>query len=145
MSEFDTKPGALFWVMAVLFVLWGLAGCGIYIVEMTMSDAAYAEAYGADMAAARDLVPVWGTAGFAIAVWSGLLASILFILRKRLSVPVFVLSLVAAIIGFLPIFMNTTIRDAAGDFFWVMPLIVVVLGIVEILYSRKQRAAGILR
>ncbi len=36
-------------------------------------------------------------------------------------------------------------KEAGGSFFWVMPTIVVSLGIVEIIYSRKQRANGILR
>ena len=144
-DETCVKPTILFWVVAVLFLIWGLIGCGIYLVEVSLSDADFAEAYGAKKAAARHLVPTWGIAGFAIAVWSGLLASILFILRKRISVPIFILSLVAAIIGFLPTFLNSTIRDSGGTYYWVMPLIVVSLGIFEIIYSRKQRANGILR
>jgi len=145
MSEYRVKPGGIFWVLAIVFVLWGLIGCGMYLLEMTMSDEAYAEAFGADLAAVRDLYPSWGLAGYATAVWSGLLAAILFLLRKRLSVPIFMLSLGAAIIGFVPTFTNSVLRDAAGPSFWVMPLIVVVIGIIEIIYSRKQKANGILR
>jgi hypothetical protein len=114
-------------------------------MEMTMSDQAYAEAFGAELAAVRDVYPTWALAGYAIAVWSGLLAAILFLLRKRLSVTVFMISLVAAVIGFIPTFTNSVLRDAAGSSFWVMPLIVIVIGIIEILYSRKQAAAGVLR
>ena len=145
MSELTVKPGTLFWVVAVLFVLWGLIGCSMYLMEMTMSDQAYAEAFGAELAAVRDVYPTWALAGYAIAVWSGLLAAILFLLRKRLSVTVFMISLVAAVIGFIPTFTNSVLRDAAGSSFWVMPLIVIVIGIIEILYSRKQAAAGVLR
>lgn len=145
MSEYNQKPPVLFWVLAVIFILWGLMGCGMYLVEMTMSDEAYAEAWGPELAAVRDVYPTWGLAGYASAVWSGLLAAILFILRKRLSVPIFMFSLAAAIIGFIPSFTNPVLRDAAGSYFWVMPLVVVVLGLIEILYSRKQKANGILR
>jgi len=144
-DDASVKPTTLFWVVAALFLIWGLMGCGIYLAEVIPSDEKYAEMFGEDYASVRHLVPTWGIAGFATAVWSGLLASILFILRKRLSVPVFILSLVAAIIGFLPVFTNSTIREAYGPSFWVMPLIVVSLGIFEIFYSRKQRANGILR
>jgi hypothetical protein len=146
MSEtYTKKPPILFWILAIAFILWGLMGCGMYLAEMMMSDEAYAEAFGADLAAVRDVYPTWGLAGYATAVWSGLLASILFILRKRISVPIYVLSLIAAIIGFFPSFTNSVLRDAAGAGFWIMPLVVVVLGLIEILYSSKQRANGILR
>lgn len=141
----SNKPTTLFWCIAAIFVLWALIGCGMYITEMTMSDAAYAEAFGPELAAVRDVYPTWGIAGYAIAVWSGLVASILFILRRRLSATLFILSLVMAVIGFIPSFTNSTLRGAAGEGFWIMPLIVVAIGCFEIFYSRKQQVNGILR
>lgn len=140
----NTKPGALFWILAIVFVIWGLIGCSMYVTEMMMSDEAYATAFGAELAAVRDVYPTWGLSAYAIAVWSGLLAAIVFLLRKRLSVTIFTISLIAAIIGFIPTFTNSVLRDAAGSSFWVMPLIVVLIGIIEILYSRKQASAGVL-
>ncbi len=145
MNETKLKPGILFWILAVVFLLWNIMGCSMYLLEMTMSDEAYAQSFGAEVASVRGDFPIWGITGYAIAVWSGLLAAILFLLRRRLSVPVFLFSLVMAIIGFIPSFTNSTLREAYGPQFWVMPLIVVVLGIVEVFYSRKQRARGILR
>lgn len=138
------KPTTLFWVVAVIFVLWNLIGCSMYVMEMTMSDAAYAEAFGPELAAVRDVYPTWGLAGYALAVWGGLLAAILFILRKRLSVSFFIFSLIMAIIGFVPTFTNSVLKDAAGASFWVMPVVVVVIAIIEIIFSRKQQANGIL-
>ena len=145
MTETTLKPPVLFWVMGILFLLWGLMGGAMYLAEVTMSDKAYGEAFGEDLLAVRDVYPVWGIAAYASAVWSGLLAAILFLLRKRLSAVIFLFSLVAAIIGFIPSFTNSVLRDAAGAGFWVMPLIVVVLGSFEVWYSRKQSAKGNLR
>lgn len=139
------KPSIWFWILAVLFVLWGLMGCSIYLLEMTLSDEAYVQAFGVELADVRDIYPVWGIAGYATAVWSGLLAAILFILRKRASASIFIFSLCAAIIGFIPSFINPVLREAAGADFWVMPLVVVAIGLFEIFYSRKQAAKGILR
>ena len=141
----SVKPSVVFWILGVLFIIWALIGCSFYLLEVMMSDADYAEAFGPELAAVRDLHPTWAIAAYATAVWSGLIAAVLFVLRRRLCVPIFILSLVAAIIGFIPSFTNSTLRDAAGSSFWVMPLIVVSLGIFEIIYSRKQRANGILR
>jgi hypothetical protein len=145
MSEYDLKPSAVFWVLAIFFVVWNIIGCSMYLLEMTMSDEAYSQAFGPEVAGVRDLFPLWGLSSYAIAVWSGLLAAILFLLRRRLSVLIFCLSLGAAIISFIPSFMNETLREAYGPTFWVMPLIVTSLGIAEVFYSRKQSAKGILR
>jgi len=143
--DFKEKTPVLFWIVGVLFLLWGLIGCGFYLTEVTLSDSAYADAFGEDLAAVRGVYPIWAMSAYAMAVWSGLLASILFLLRKRLSVGIFTVSLVAAIIGFIPSFTNSVLRDAAGAGFWVMPLIVVVIGLFEVIYSRKQRTVSILR
>ena len=145
MSEYKLKPSVLFWILAIVFVIWNLIGCRMYVMEMTMSDKAYAEAFGSEVAAVRDVFPVWGLSAYAIAVWSGLLAAILFLLRRRLSALIFPLSLFAAIISFIPSFVNATLREAYGPTFWVMPAIVTFIGIVEVIYSRKQATKGILR
>jgi hypothetical protein len=145
MTEFNQKPSALFWVLGVLFLLWGLMGCGMYLTEVMMSDRAYEETFGQDLFAVRHVYPVWAMAAYASAVWSGLLAAILFLLRKRVSAVIFIVSLVAAIIGFIPTFTNSVLKEAAGSGYWVMPVIVVVLGALEVWYSRKQSAKGILR
>ena len=145
MNDFNKKPGTLFWVLGVAFLIWNIFGCGIYLADAMMSDAAYAEAYGEKMAAARDFYPTWATAFYATAVWVGLVAAILFLLRKRLSAILFIVSLIAAMICFIPNFTSDVLREAGGATFWVMPLIVTVLGLVETLYSRKQAAQHILR
>lgn len=139
------KPPALFWILGALFVIWNLFGCAAYLMDNMMSDAAYAETYGAEMAAVRDLYPVWAMASYAIAVWGGLVAAILFLLRKKLAVPIFILSLISAIICFIPSFTMDALRNAAGDMFWFMPALVVILGVFEVWYARRMRAKGILR
>ncbi len=142
MSGPNLKPNGLFWILAVVFLLWNIMGCSMYLVEMTMSDEAYAQSFGAEVAAVRGDFPIWGIVGYAIAVWSGLLAAILFLLRKKLSVSVFLFSLIMAIIGFIPSFTNSILREAYGPQFWVMPLIVVLLGIFEVWYSRRMLKAS---
>jgi len=141
----ERKPTALFWIIAVIFVIWGLIGCSFYLAEVMMSDAAYSDAFGPELAGVRGVYPTWAMAAYATAVWSGLIAAILFIFRKRISVAVFMFSLGMAIFGFIPSFTNPVLKNAAGEGFWVMPLIVVCIGIFEIIFSRKQRANGILR
>jgi len=142
------KSKKAFWVLGVLFLLWNGFGCVIYMMDKMMNDAALLEYYGDNgqtMLDARHAYPVWATATYALAVWVGLLASIVYLMRKKLSVTLFIVSLVMAIICFIPSFTNTSVKAGGGDSYWVMPVIVVILGSIEVWWSRKQARQGVLR
>lgn len=136
------KPSIWFWVIAALFLLWNAFGCYLYLAEATMTDAQYVEVHGAAMAEVRHLYPVWAMAAFAVAVWGGLLGAVLLMLRRGLSVTLFALSLAAAAICFIPSFVSAPMREAAGATFWVMPVIVVLIGCAQLWFARRQRQAG---
>ncbi len=141
------KPNASFWIVGLLFLLWNIFGCGIYLMDKLMSDAAMLDYYketGQLMLDARHAYPIWATAAYAIAVWGGLLAAISYLLRKKLSVTLFVVSLIAAVICFVPSFTNAAVKAGGGDSYWVMPVIVVLLGLFEIWWSRQKNAQGFL-
>ncbi len=140
-----TKPTIAFWIAGGLFLFWNAFGCYLYYMDMTMSAADYAGAYGADMAALRDLYPTWSVAAYAIAVWGGLLAAIFYLLRKSWAAPLFIISLIAAFISFIWSFTNADYKAAAGGSFWVMPVIVILLGALEVWWSRKKVADGTLK
>lgn len=147
MGNIVKKPSVLFWILGVLFLLWNAFGCFIYVMDKMMNDAALLEYYkenGQAMLDARHAYPAWATAAYAIAVWGGLLAAILYLLRKGLSVKLFALSLIAAAICFIPTFTNPTVKAGGGESYWVMPVIVIVLGLIEIWWSRKKKAEGYL-
>ncbi len=139
------KPSVLYWILAVLFLLWNLIGCYFYWIDQTMSDAAYASTYGHALTALRDQYPVWATSAYAIAVWSGLIAAISMLLRKRWAVPLFSLSLISAVISFIWPVINAEFRAATGTEGFIMPVIVVLLGLLEVFYARAQKAKRILR
>ena len=145
MANIVKKPSAAFWILGVFFLLWNaIGGCGIYLMDKFMADAALLELGGQAALDARHAYPIWATAAYAIAVWVGLLASILYLMRKKLAVTLFIVSLVAAIICFIPNFTNAVVKAGGGNTYWVMPVIVVVLGLFEVWWSRKRAAAGIL-
>ena len=148
MTEFIKKPGALFWAMGLFFIAWNGFGCAMYVVDRLMSDAALLEYYGENgqaMLDARHAYPIWATACYALAVWVGLLASILYLMRKKLALPLFIISLITAIICFIPSFTNAAVKASGGDSYWVMPVIVVLLGVFEAWWTRKKAAEAYLR
>ena len=142
------KPSKAFWIIGAAFLLWNGFGCLMYVMDKMMSDAALLDYYkenGQVMLEARHAYPAWATAGYAIAVWGGLLASVLYLMRKKLATTLFVVSLIAAIICFIPSFTNPAVKAGGGDAFWVMPVIVIVLGLFEVWWSRKKVADRSLR
>ena len=144
-TDINQGPGVVFWALGGLFVVWNLFGCAAYLMDVTLSDAAYRDAYGEAMAAVRDKYPAWSYAAYASAVWSGLAGAILLLLRKKISAPIFVFSLVAAVISFYWGLTNEEARAAAPDNGWVMPILVAGLGLIEIWWSRRKVADGTLR
>lgn len=112
----------------------------MYVFDKTLSDEKYTEMYGEAMTATRDIYPLWATGAYAIAVWGGLLAAICLLLRKKVALPLFVISLIAAIICFIPVFTESAFAEASEGTHWVMPVIVVVLGLIEIWWTRRKIA-----
>ena len=143
-GEFSKKPNALFWILGAAFLIWNMIGCGFYLLDKFTTDADVFKLSGQAVLDARHAYPIWAKIAYAIAVWGGLLASIFYLMRKRFSVTLFTISLVTAIICFIPNFTNATVKAGGGDSYWVMPVIVVVLGCLEIWWSRKKVADGTL-
>jgi len=138
------KPGAVFWVLGALFLLWNAAGCYFYWLDVSLTDAQYSEIYGEAMTAVRSSYPNWAVGAYALAVWGGLLAAILYLLRKAWAYHLFMISFVMAVISNAWIFLNADAKAAAGGSFWVMPVVVFVLGLIEIIWSRKKVNDGTL-
>ncbi len=139
------KPTTLFWVLGALFLLWNAFGCAMYLFDRLASeDAILAMENGEAMLAASKVYPIWASAAYAVAVWGGLLASIMLLIRKKLALSLFILSLIAAIICFIPSFTMAEMKAAGGSTYWLMPLIVILLGLFEVMWTRARVADGTL-
>jgi len=145
MSDIRIKTPAWFWVIAILYLLWSFVGCGGYLAEHLMGDAAYGEAFGAEMLSLRGLTPFWATAGYAIGVWGGLVGGLLLLLRKRLSLLFFYASFLGAVIGFLPSIFDGRFKAVmgAGDYGFMVFIWLICLFIIWL--ARKMLSKGIIR
>ena len=84
-----------FWVIAGVALIWNLMGAINFVVQLDPEMiASYRESE--QMIIANR--PLWATAGFALAVFGGLLGSILLLLRNRLAVAVFSASLIGVVV-----------------------------------------------
>lgn len=100
-DQTGARPGAGFWLVSALSLLWNGFGATDYTMTK-LHNAAWFSAMKVDPAlvAKVDAAPVWATAGWAVGVWAALVGSVLLVLRKRAAGTWFLASIVGAVIGF---------------------------------------------
>ncbi|NNL33505.1 MAG: hypothetical protein HKO80_09900 [Flavobacteriaceae bacterium] len=138
------KPGVLFWIIGIVALLWNAMGVLNYLAQAYDMEMA-TEKLSAEQIAFMDALPAWNTALFAIAVFAGLAAALAFLMRKKLAVTLFIVSFVAAAISQVYWLFGTDAPEVFSDHQpYLMPAIIVILGLVFIWYSKKQKDAGVL-
>ena len=144
------KAPAHLWIVGALALLWN--GFGAYDYFMTRTKgAAYVETMmpGSDANAIMAYInsfPVWASAGWGLGVWGGLAGSILLLMRHRLAVPGFALSLLGAVVGLGYQLLNPPAIPAMHEGFnGVVPYLIIAIAAALFLYTRSLRAKGLLR
>jgi len=87
-------------------------------------------------------LPAWAIGAFAVAVFSGLIASILLILRKKWARLIFIVSIIAAIAQFINWLFISDAIAVFGPTTYIMPIVVISIGIYEILFAKKGISKG---
>lgn len=142
-EESTTKPGAAFWIIAIAFALWNLIGLMFYVQQSSLTPDRMQElGLTAQQIAHIANTPAWGHSGYAIAVNAGLLGAVLLLLRKAWAVPLFILSLIGALVQDLDAFILRDAMQAWGPTAWYLPAFVLVICGIEIWYSMRLRSKG---
>lgn len=139
-----TKPNTSFWIIAVIALLWNLMGVFQFLSATVLLDT-LRETATAEQMAVMDTLPSWYAIVFAIAVFTGLLGAILLLVRRKIAVPVFLISLVAVLIQMGYWVFATEIMDVEGPTAIIMPLIVITIAIFLYYYSKGAAQKGWLR
>lgn len=139
------QPDAAFWIIGIVALLWYLIGLFFYYTGVSATPEQLAELMTPEQVAIITGTPAWVTAANATAVVAGLIASILLLVRNKLAVPFFVLSLVAAIVQDIYVFGMSGSVEAFGMQPVIIQGLVLIIGIFLVWYSRAKRAAGVLK
>lgn len=134
-----TKAPTFFWIISSIALLWNLIGCAAYL-GMQMMPPELLETMPEAERTLMETTPIWVTAAFAVAVWFGLLGSILLLLRKALSQTVFVISLLGIIVQQIWNFTNGQSLEVFGIEQVIMPIAVVLIGLYLIIFAKKAKA-----
>ncbi len=140
----DKKPPVWFWALGIFALIWNGLGIGAYANDIMMT----AEKLAGMTELEQNLFvnrPFWASAAFAVAVIGGFMGSIMLLLRRRIAVRLFLMSLIAVLIQFASYF----ILDGYADYFsqngWSMPISIPILAVAFLIFARWAEKSGFLR
>lgn len=133
------------WVVGVVAALWNGFGCTDYTMTQVQGDAWLTSM---KMTSAQieyfHAMPAWTHAAWAIGVWGGLLGAILLLLRKKLAMPVFVVSFLGWLAGAVYAFGMSDGMEAMGSM-WPMQIVIGAACVFFIWYAWTMSKKGVLR
>lgn len=131
-----TKPNTAFWIIAVLALLWNLIGVFFWVSEYFLMTEEIKAALPPEQIELMNNAPAWNIYVYGIAVFGAVLASVMLLMRKKLALPLFGISLIAILIvqGYWIFAMDTV--GKMGPQALIMPLIVIAIAIFEYFYSK---------
>ncbi|MBL7852186.1 MAG: hypothetical protein JNN04_14885 [Cyclobacteriaceae bacterium] len=144
MTTEQIKPATSFWVVAILALIWNGMGVAAYLGQVTMGE----EALQAMPEEQRNLLqstPAWATGAFALAVWGGLLGSLLLLMRKKLASMVFIVSFAGIVVQMSHAFFLSNSIEVYGPGGMIMPVMVLAFGAYLIYFSRNAASKGVLQ
>lgn len=129
---------AWFTAVAVLALLFEAFGCWMYVVQVSADPASLP----LDERAMWAATPTWMVAAYAIAVWVGLAGALLLVLRRRLAVPLLLVSLVAVIVQFSGLFLVPQLRQTVPESALAAPVILILACYLIFQFARVAQRRG---
>ncbi|MEM1380105.1 MAG: hypothetical protein AAGH41_05705 [Pseudomonadota bacterium] len=137
-----TKPSVVFWIVAVIALLWN--GFGVFDYAMTISqNEAYLAQYTAEQIAYWDELPGWRLVLWTLGVGSALLGSVTNLLRKRITVILWAMGPVIILAGAAHDVMIGGVEAMGGQLFYVSYGFLTTVQILFLLYALRQRNRGV--
>ena len=133
-----SKPNTLYWIIATIALLWNLMGLYFFVNENFLMTE---EVLAAMPEANRNLIansPEWGPVVYGIATVGGVLASICMLMRRKLQIPLFLISLLAIVVqmgyGWIVQKSAEVLEPGMGI---ILPALVVVFALFFFFYSKR--------
>jgi hypothetical protein len=134
------------WLIGVIAVLFNSIGVFDFVMSMAQG-AEYQASAGMtpDQIAHYQAMPSWMVVVWAVGVFGAFLASILLLLRRKLAMPVYVLSLAAFLISLLYTYVLTDGGAVMGQQMAITSAVIAGLLVFFSWYSRFMAVRGVLR
>ncbi len=139
-----THPKAGYWIIAVIAFIWNTVGVWAYLVQAYMTDEAKQLIPEAERALYEN-IPAWVTAAFAVAVFGGLLGSLALLIKRKAARMLFLISLVGILLQMSYTLFMSNVMAVKGASGMIMPIMVIIIGIFLLNFSKKAITNGWLK
>lgn len=137
----NTKAPTWFKVVAILAIIWNIMGVMAYLGQAMMGPEAM-EALPEEQQELYQNIPAWATAAFALAVWGGLVGSIMLFMRKSAAKFALWISLIGIVVNDIYNFMVIDAVSLFGMTALYMQLFVLIVGIYLIVLYNQAKSKG---
>ena len=134
MSETHIRPHWSFWVICVVALIWNVMGSINFIMQTNPKMVANYPEAAQSLIASR---PLWATIAFAFAVFGGVLAEVIILLKKSIAYYIFIVSFLGALITNIHTFQVSSAVDI-----WVGSLMSILIAAFLIWYSKLVKRKG---
>lgn len=142
--NFQRKPPAWFWIVAVVLLLWGAMGCFAAYTQITSGPEAWGDPQNAEYN--RRLyasLPAWYNWVYGLAVGTALVGAIALLMRRAVARPIFVVSVIAVVVQFGYAFLATDLIAHKGVATTVpFPLFVLGVALFSVWFAGLSRRRG---
>jgi hypothetical protein len=139
----SAKTPVHLWIIGILALLWSLMGAYDYLMTQTENET-YMSKFTPEQLEFFYSFPTWLVAVWAVAVWGGVLGALLLLLRKKLAVPVLVVSFLCMVVTLIRDYGFAGAADIVGGIGVVFGAIVFVIALALIVYARWMVRRGVL-
>jgi len=138
-----TRTPRHLWIVGIVALLWNLIGAMDYIMTETENEG-YMSKFTPEQLEFFYSFPVWLVALWAIAVWGGVLGAVLLLLRKKLALPVLVVSFLCMVVTAIHNYGFAGGADIVGGVGLVFSAVIFVIAFALVMYARGMTRKGVL-
>ena len=131
------------WVVGILGVLWDSVGAFDYLMTQTRNES-YMSQFTPEQLEFFYGFPTWVVAFWALAVWGGLLGTVLLLLRKSLAAPVLLGSLLAMVATSIHNYVLSNGLEVSGGAGLAFSGLIFLVALGLWLYARAMTRRGVL-
>ena len=131
------------WLIGILGFLWSSMGAFDYLMTQTQNEW-YMGQFTPEQLEFFYGFPTWVVAFWALAVWGGVLGTLLLLLRRRLAVPVLLVSFLAMIVTSIHNFLLSNGLEVMGGAGLMFSGVIFVFALGLWLYARGVAQGGVL-
>jgi hypothetical protein len=132
------------WVVGVVSLLWNSVGALDFVMTQT-KNAAYMSGFTPAQLEFYYGFPFWVVVAWGIAVWGGVLGSLLLLFRKSLAVHLFASSLICIVLTCIHNYaLSSGFEIMGGAKALIFSAVILVIGVLLLVYSWSMRKRGVL-